>query len=223
MELLLTANVASNLYWLGRYLQRVETTLYKILKTYDQIIDVDADAGKALYDNFHIKLEYDNAMDFINQAILGEHEGNLYDVMGFARENAIISRPHLDAEAFGEIIELYKLFEHAHKSSEAIDYKFIDAVLSLVSEIWGATVKREHIRYSDIFFRLGKLVEELDFDVRFSRESGISAIVVNKIQAIFAELDESKCLSDEEIALVETDIYELFTIITKKIDEIIIL
>jgi len=45
MEQLLTANVASSMYWLGRYLERVELTLQEIGKTYDCIIDVDKSAG----------------------------------------------------------------------------------------------------------------------------------------------------------------------------------
>ena len=45
MNQIMTANVASNLYWLGRYLERVEATLLAINKAYDSIIDVDFDAG----------------------------------------------------------------------------------------------------------------------------------------------------------------------------------
>ena len=45
MNQLLTANVATNLYWLGRYLERIELTLFEINKAYDKIIDVDKECG----------------------------------------------------------------------------------------------------------------------------------------------------------------------------------
>lgn len=48
MEQLLTANVANNIYWLGRYLERIESTLMEIVNAFDEIIDVDKSAGKKL-------------------------------------------------------------------------------------------------------------------------------------------------------------------------------
>ena len=41
MEQLLTANVANNLYWFGRYLERVESTLIEVVYHFDRIIDID--------------------------------------------------------------------------------------------------------------------------------------------------------------------------------------
>ena len=92
MEQLLTANVASNIYWLGRYLQRVEATLYQIEKAFDQIIDVDKNAGVDLYLKFGIQIEYTDTVDFLKVAICGEHPANLATIMHNARESAIISR-----------------------------------------------------------------------------------------------------------------------------------
>ena len=110
MEQLLTANVASNMYWLGRYLERVEATLYQIDKAFDRIIDVDKDAGVELYKKFGIEIEYTDAVDFLKNAICGDHSANLGTIMNNARESAIISRTNVDADAFGEIIALEALF-----------------------------------------------------------------------------------------------------------------
>ncbi len=41
MEKYITGNVATNLYWLGRYLERVAITLREINKAYDKIIDIE--------------------------------------------------------------------------------------------------------------------------------------------------------------------------------------
>ena len=41
MEQLLTANVATNLYWFGRYLERIEATLIEVVIAFDEVIDTD--------------------------------------------------------------------------------------------------------------------------------------------------------------------------------------
>ena len=38
MEQLLTANVANNLYWFGRYLERIEATLIEVVIAFDAVI-----------------------------------------------------------------------------------------------------------------------------------------------------------------------------------------
>ena len=48
MEQLLTANVATNLYWFGRYLERIETTLLEIVYAFDSIIDTNKIVERAL-------------------------------------------------------------------------------------------------------------------------------------------------------------------------------
>lgn len=51
MEQLITANVATNLYWFGRYLERIEATLLEIVTASDKIIDTDKEAGVKLLRN----------------------------------------------------------------------------------------------------------------------------------------------------------------------------
>lgn len=188
MRQLLTANVATSLYWLGRYLERTEATLYEINKAYDAIIDVDKDAGVTLYKKFDIDLEYTGALDFLDQAIRGKHAANLADIMKNARENAIISRIHIDPSAFGEIIELEALFKSICKSPLGIDYKDIDHALSLISEIWGVQSKMGHRNASDSFLKLGRLVEEVDFRLRFGMDQEMTDAIVEEIDAMLKVL-----------------------------------
>lgn len=186
---LLTANVASNLYWLGRHLERIELSLCEINKAYDKIIDVDRDAGVKLYKKYDIDIEYTSALNFLAQAIRGEHPANLANIMVNARENAIIGRPNIDASAFGEVIELHELLHEMSKNALPIDYKDIDTVLSLISEIWGVHEKRGHRRCSDYFLKLGKLIEEVDFRLRFNSDMEMTDLIIDDINMIFKILD----------------------------------
>ena len=184
MDQLLTANVATNLYWFGRYLERIEATLLEVVYHFDKIIDIDKDSGKEFYKQIGIDLEYDNARDFLNQAIFGDHNGNIHELMACARENAIISRLSMDTEAFGSVIELSDLLKHSNHASFYIDCRFIDYVLSLISEIWGELTRRQKRNKSDYFIRLGKLVEKVDFHLRLEKDKEFSLVVMEEIDTI---------------------------------------
>jgi len=221
MEELITANVATNLYWLGRNLKRANETLHKISKAYDDIIDVDIDAGRKLYKTFNIELEYDGAVDFLQQAILGEHSANILELTANARESAIISRHRLDSDAFGEIIELHALFDSITKTDREIDYKLIDHAHSLISEIWGTFSKREHTNKSDLFIKMGKLVEEADLRIRFNKDEAITVTVIEEIDAIV------KVLSEDEEPVKQTQSQnseenDLMGVVNTKINQVII-
>lgn len=185
MDQLLTANVATNMYWLGRYLERVETTLYKIEEAFNTIIDVDKNAGVELYEKFGIELEYTNSTNFLKNAIFGDHQANIATITANARESAIISRIYINASAFGEIIELDALFKKISTNETPINYNDLDHALSLIKEIWGEKTTRGKQKSSDYFFTLGKLVEEVDNRVRFNGDLEMTNLIIEEINGIF--------------------------------------
>jgi hypothetical protein len=161
----------------------------EINKTYDQIIDVDKNAGVELYKRYGITIEYSNALGFLAQAIRGDHPANLANIMVNARENAIIGRPNIDASAFGEVMDLHELLHKMGNSICDIDYKDIDTALSLISEIWGAHEKRGHRKCSDYFLKLGKLIEEVDFRLRFDKDMEMTDLIIEDINMMFKILN----------------------------------
>ncbi len=171
MEQLLTANVATNLYWFGRYLERIEATLIEVVIAFDEVIDTDKNKGKDFYKKLDIDIEYETSKEFLKAGICGNHNANLSVLMGYARENAIISRSVMDTEAFGSVIELSNLLKHSCNNTFDLDYEFIDKVQSLISEIWGELTRKQHRNTSDYFIRLGKLVEKVDFHLRLEKEA----------------------------------------------------
>lgn len=201
MEQLLTTNVATNLYWFGRHLQRVEATLIDVIELFDIIIDGDKSIGRDYFERLEIDLEYSSASEFLENAIFGAHASNLAQLMEYARENAIIARAHIDADAFGETIKLAELFDRASKSATQVDYRFVDEALSLINEIWGS-ISRGLVRHtSDHFLRLGNLSEKVDLHVRHGKNGSELSEYLNNI------LITAKKIAPEEatLAIYETD------------------
>ncbi len=187
MEQLLTANVATNLYWFGRYLERIEATLIEVVNAFDIIIDTDVEKGKKFYKKLGIDIEYENATQFLNVAMFGQHDANLNNLMGCVRENAIICRSVIDTEAFGSVMELSDLLKHSTNTFD-VDYRYIDSVQSLISEVWGELTRRENRKVSDYFIRLGKLVEKVDFHLRLKKNKEFSLVVMDEIDTIVSIL-----------------------------------
>lgn len=219
MEQILTANVASNLYWFGRHLERIEATLIEVMHHFDIIIDTDKDSGKKFYEKLGVELEYADSKDFLKKAIFGKHDANLNNLISHARENAIIARSSMDTEAFGSVIELADLLKHSSHSSFNIDCRYIDFVLSSISEIWGELSRRQKRNTSDYFIRLGKLVEKVDFHLRLEKNKEFSLIMLEEINNIVAILAPDYKFKYYD----ENDSYEtILNSINTKINKIIV-
>ena len=199
MDQLLSAHVATNLYWFGRHLQRIESTLIDVLELFDVVIDSDRGAGKRYFSHLEIELAYDSASQFLNSALFGEHPSNLRLLMRNARENAITCRAHIGVDAFGEAIRLQKLFE-LNAKKDRVDYRFIGEALSLINEIWGIMSRGLVRKTSDHFLRLGKLVEKVDLHLRLGRDGNESAVYLRNIL-----ITAQHIAPEAELAISETD------------------
>lgn len=218
MEQLITANVATNLYWFGRYLERIEATLLEIITASDKVIDTDKQAGVKLFKKLEMDIEYKDTKDFLNIAIFGNHDSNINNLMECARENAIISRADMYTEAFGSVIELSELIKRGSHLSQ-VDCSFLDEVLSLISSIWGKLTRRQKRDTSDYFIRLGKLVEKVDFHLRLERNKMFSLVVMEEIDKIVKILAPNAVFKPHD----EKDSYEvILNSINAKINKIIV-
>ena len=219
MEQLLTANVATNLYWFGRYLERIEATLLEVVYAFDKIIDTNKDCGKEIYEKLGIDLDYSCSKDFLNKAIFGNHHANLHTLISHAKENAIISRSNIDTEAFGSVIELADLLKHSSHANFSIDCRFIEYILSLISQIWGELTRREKRDTSDYFIRLGKFVEKVDFHLRVGHDKEFSLVVIEEIDKIATILAPNAKFKTYD----ENDTYEtILNSVNSKINKIIV-
>ena len=218
MEQLLTGNVATNLYWFGRYLERIESILLEVVPAFDTIIDIDRDYGKKLYQKLEIEIDYESPKEFLKVALFSDHPANINTLMEFVRENAIICRADMYTSAFGTVMELSDLIKK-EKNTSQVEFRFIDKVLALISEIWGELTRREKRNTSDYFIRLGKLVEKVDSHLILERNKNFSLIVMDEIDMIASILSPDAEFKPHD----ENDSYEvILDSINGKINKIII-
>jgi uncharacterized alpha-E superfamily protein len=187
----LTADRAFNLYWLGRHIKRIEIEIVAIDRTFNQIIDKNREAGRELFSKLDIELKYQNALEYLEECMYGDHEGRMYDIIQNARENAIIARNYLQQDAFTAIIELHQFFEKNANNISGIDYQFVDTVLGIIIRIWGAMHQFLKYQMSYDFIRLGQLVEKVDLSMRLDEQRDFALLRIDDIDALALKLNRN--------------------------------
>ncbi|MFX4243321.1 alpha-E domain-containing protein, partial [Aliarcobacter butzleri] len=153
------------------------------------------------------------------ESIFGNHDANIYKLITYAKENAIISRSNIDTEAFGSVVELADLLKHSSHANFSIDCRFIEYILSLISQIWGELTRREKRDTSDYFIRLGKFVEKVDFHLRVGHDKEFSLVVIEEIDKIATILAPNAKFKTYD----ENDTYEtILNSVNSKINKIIV-
>jgi uncharacterized alpha-E superfamily protein len=160
----ISVNTAQRLYWFGRYVQRAETLLRELVKSYDYVIDRDVDDGRKLYANLGIEIQYANALDFLKQGVYGDHGSSIERIITWARENAIETRHFLNERGFSTLNKIFNHIVAGRNSavSPAILEEMIDD-FALILGIFSSELGRPKA-YN--FIRLGQQIERFDLILR---------------------------------------------------------
>lgn len=121
------------LYWLGRYAERVYTTMKLYFRTYDTMIDAGED-----YDRFCRALEipniYTSKEDFISRYSFDEEDVNsLMSNLKRAYDNAVVLREEIGTEALAYIqLAVYAMQRAEDSQAPLIEFqKVVDNLMAL--------------------------------------------------------------------------------------------
>lgn len=149
------------LYWLGRYSERVYTTL----KLYGQRFDSMLEEGTEGYDEFCRSLEipniYTSAEDFRRQYPFGQDDPNsIYSNLRRAYDNAIELREEIGSETLAYIqLAVYELNKAALSESPMIEFQnILDDILAF----WGIVDDQIEDEDTRNIIKVGKRVERID-------------------------------------------------------------
>lgn len=158
---------SSNLYWLGRYTERVLITLRYLMDSYDRMID----GGEVDYATFCTQLgienTYSDASDFCRRILFdGGNPDSVFSSMRCAYDNAIVLREVLTSEGLSYIQLAVTSMERASDSSSPLVE--LQGVIDNILAFRGCCY--EHM--DDItrnIIRCGSSVERIDLSIRLKR------------------------------------------------------
>lgn len=167
---LVTSSKTDTLYWLGRYTERVFTTIKRFFPFYDQVMDTDVDAFRPFARALDLPEDFADFDAFIQNFLYDEsNPDSVHAAIKAAFNNAVILRPELGSDLL-QYVELaltniVDASRSAGSSSEGL-YKQRDITDDLLA-FWGGIENSTVDQTLKSFIFIGKYVERIDLYTRF--------------------------------------------------------
>ncbi|MCM1258014.1 MAG: alpha-E domain-containing protein [Roseburia sp.] len=162
---IISVEQAGHLYWLGRYTERVYTTLRVFFQSFDTMIDEAQDSYQKFCAYVDIPNIYDSREDFLKRYPFDpENPDSIISNLNRAYDNAIVLRESIGSEALSYIqLAIYDMNKAAVSKSPLIELQYLmDHILSF----WGIAddqIDSEQVRN---MIKAGKRIERVDLYAR---------------------------------------------------------
>lgn len=169
MEKVISASVANQLFWLGRYAERGYLMLHLMRRAYDEVIDVPV--GEKPYSDFlekmdiYVSSEMTSSYQMMEQIYDPNTVTSLRSIIERMMDNAIVLRPMIYSESFS-YIEMCRDLIRSKADSKEMNITELQPITDWLLAFWGSI--RERVTgqpYSLI--EIGRLIEHLDMNIRF--------------------------------------------------------
>ena len=171
----------NDLYWLGRYTQRVYTTLQRYSRGFDEMLDLDYHFYEKYCEKLNIPNIYTDYENFImSYCYETETPDSIVSNLYRAYDNALILRDYISSEALAYI----HLAQFQLKAAKISDAPLIElqAVEDNLLAFWGIIDDSIDDVVVRNLIKLGKKVELLDLKLRFDEDR-------KEIKRVFEQLD----------------------------------
>lgn len=158
---IISVEQTDRLYWLGRYTERVYTTIRLFSDSYDETLDLKPE----VYDSFCQKLDipniYTSAEDFRRRYPFDETDPNsIFSNLNRAYDNAIVLRESIGSETLAYIqLAIYEMNKAKKSCAPLLEMqKVMDNILAF----WGIAddlIESENVRN---IIKVGKRIERID-------------------------------------------------------------
>ena len=156
---------SDHLFWLGRYTERVFTTLNTFFTYFDKMLDMDGDAYRAFCEKLAIPMVYADKDDFVRTYLFSPSDPNsVYSNMLRAFDNGVVLRDELSSTTLSYLQMSLDCIEQA-ADSQALVYD-LQPVLDYLFAFWGClddNVEDEECRN---IIKCGKYLERMDLYMR---------------------------------------------------------
>lgn len=194
----LSPSAADHLYWLGRYVERVYTTLGFIRRANNARLDGDVDAMPQCFLRLGIYYEPEitSCDDMLRQYIYdGSIYGSIRHSLESAYDNSVVLRSTLKSESLS-YIHLCRAAIDACEDGGHKSLVSLQPILDYTLAFWGSVSERIFAASALKILMIGKYVEYLDLHMRFeypharNREAWTdleSLLLSMKTEAVHAE------------------------------------
>ncbi len=157
---------ADHLFWLGRYTERVFTTMRMFFKYFDRMLDMDDKAYVNFCEELAIPVIYKDMDDFIDKYLFsGEDPNSIYSNMMRALDNGVILRDELSSDALSYIQLTLDCIEHVKAHGNALAYD-LQPVKDYLFAFWGCLDDNMEDEEGRNIIKCGKYLERLDLYIR---------------------------------------------------------
>lgn len=162
---IISVEQTDHLYWLGRYTERVYTTLRLYFQSFDTMIDEKVDSYQKFCESIDIPNIYTSKEDFFRRYPFDEsNPDSIISNLNRAYDNAVVLRESIGSEALSYIqLAIYDIKKAAASQAPLIEMQYImDHILSF----WGIAddqIDSEQVRN---MIKAGKRIERIDLYAR---------------------------------------------------------
>ncbi|MGN0621311.1 MAG: alpha-E domain-containing protein [Porcipelethomonas sp.] len=155
------------LFWLGRYTERVFSTLKALEKLYDNSIDGKSECYVDFLANFGLSDTYGSAKSFFDSFIFEKDNINSVAAsLDRAYDNGIVLREEISTEALSFLQLAMDTLEQAEKSSKGLRLSLLP-LEDILFGFWGCVSENVYDYEIRTIIFCGKSVERLDLYLRF--------------------------------------------------------
>ena len=162
---IISVEQADHLFWLGRYTERVYTTLRFYFPRFDSMIDETVDSYQTFCESIDIPNIYSSKEDFLRRYPFdADNPDSIISNLNRAYDNAIVLRESIGSETLSYIqLAVYDMNKAAVSKSPLIELQYLlDHILSF----WGIAddqIDSEQVRN---MIKAGKRIERIDMYAR---------------------------------------------------------
>lgn len=162
---IISVEQADHLYWLGRYTERVFTTLKLFSQHFDVLIDGSGEAYKNFCEKIDIPNIYEDKSDFVKKYPFdSENPDSIMSNLNRAYDNAITLRESIGSESLAYIqLAIYEMGKAAKSRSPLIELQKVNDNLLAFYGIVDDQIDSENVRN---IIKAGKRVERVDLYAR---------------------------------------------------------
>lgn len=166
---IISVEQVDHLYWLGRYTERVYTTLKGFSKSFDLMIDADVNVYQRFCESIDIPIIYDSNEDFLSRYPFDANiPDSIISNLNRAYDNAIVLRETIGSEALSYIqLSIYAMNSAAKSDAPLIEMQQImDDLLSF----WGIVDDQIDVEQIRNILKAGKRIERIDLYARLEMD-----------------------------------------------------